>query len=367
VATAVAAAAAPDEVFELVCRETGSLLGADTVNLAHFTADGANLTAAGWSRRGVHVPTGTRLPLDGDSINALVQRNAAPGRFDSYQDVPGELAARLRALGVRSEVGAPVVVAGQVWGALIAGTDQPVPLPVGAEERLARFAELVGTAVANAADRAELIASRTRIVAAADEARRRLARDLHDGAQQRLVNVVMSLQLALQQRDDPAASQRLLNAALTNAEGGIADLRELAAGLHPSVLTTHGLRAAARSVADRCAVPVELTIPDRRYPSVVEVAVYFLVAEALTNVDKHARASRVSVRIRDDAELLTVEVDDDGVGGADYTGSGLRGLKDRIEALGGTLVLTSRPGLGTQLCATVSLRMAAGATVSSSS
>jgi signal transduction histidine kinase len=356
VATTVAAAATPDEVFDLVCRETGDLLGADTVNLAHFTPDGANLTVAGWSRRGVHVPPGTRLPLDGDSINALVRRSGAPGRFDSYDGLPGPMAGRLRALGIRSEVGAPVVVAGQVWGALIAGTDQPVPLPGGTEDRLAQFAELVGTAVANAADRAELIGSRARIVAAGDQARRRLARDLHDGAQQRLVNVVMSLQLAQQQRHDPDTLTRLLAAALDNAQGGLADLRELAAGLHPAVLTTHGLRAAARSVADRCSVPVEVTVPERRYPPVVEAALYFLIAEALTNVDKHAHASHATVRVREDGERLVVEIDDDGVGGASFVGSGLVGLRDRVEALGGTLTVDSQPGRGTHLRATVHRR-----------
>ena len=170
--------------------------------------------------------------------------------------VPGQLAQRLRGLGIRSEVGAPVAVGGHVWGALIAGTDQPVPLPAGTEDRLARFAELIGTAVGNAADRAELVASRARIVAAGDAARLRLARDLHDGAQQRLVSVVMGLQLADQQRDDPAALRRLLSGALDNARAGIADLRELAAGMHPAILTNRGLRAAARSLADRCAVPV---------------------------------------------------------------------------------------------------------------
>ena len=258
VATAVAGVAAPEQVFDLVCRETGSLFGADTVNLVRFTPDGVNLTVAGWSSRGVHVPVGTRLPLDG-AINELVWRTGAPGRFDTYDGVPGQLAQRLRGLGIRSEVGAPVVVGGHVWGALIAGTDQPMPLPAGTEDRLARFAELIGTAVGNAADRAELVASRARIVADGDAARMRLARDLHDGAQQRLVSVVMSLQLADQQRDDPAAVDRLLSGALDNARAGIADLRELAAGMHPAILTNRGLRAAARSLADRCAVPVSVT------------------------------------------------------------------------------------------------------------
>ena len=134
VATAVAGAATPEQVFDLVCRETGRLFDADTVNLVHFTPDGVNLTMAGWSGRGVHMPVGTRLPLDG-AINELVRRTGAPGRFDTYDGVPGKLAQRLRGLGIRSEVGAPVVVGGHVWGALIAGTDRAMPLPVGTEDR----------------------------------------------------------------------------------------------------------------------------------------------------------------------------------------------------------------------------------------
>jgi signal transduction histidine kinase len=353
VATAVAGAATPEQIFDLVCRETGRLFVADTVNLVHFTPDGVNLTMAGWSSRGVHMPMGTRLPLDG-AINELVRRTSAPGRFDTYGGAPGQLAQRLRGLGIRSEVGAPVVVGGHVWGALIAGTDQPVPLPVGTEDRLARFAELIGTAVGNAADRAELVASRARIVAAGDAARLRLARDLHDGAQQRLVSVVMSLQLADQQRDDPAALQRLLTGALDNARAGIADLRELAAGMHPAILTDRGLRAAARSVADRCAVPVTVTASEERFAPLVEVAAYFVIAEALTNIDKHASASRADVRVSREQDVVTVTVDDDGVGGATFAAArGLLGLRDRVEALGGTLVLDSNPGQGTHLRATL--------------
>jgi len=264
------------------------------------------------------------------------------------------LAQRLRALGIRSEVGAPVVVGGHVWGALIAGTDQPVPLPVGTEDRLARFAELIGTAVGNAADRAELVASRARIVAAGDAARQRLARDLHDGVQQGLVSVVMSLQLADQQRDDPAALLRHLTAALDNARAGIADLRELAAGMHPAILTNRGLRAAVRSLADRSTVPVTVTAPEERVAPPVEVAAYFVVAEALANIDKHASASRADVCVARDQDVVTITVDDDGVGGASFHADrGLVGLRDRVEALGGILVMDSRPGKGTHLRASL--------------
>jgi len=170
------------------------------------------------------------------------------------------------------------------------------------------------------------------------------------------VSVVMSLQLADQQRDDPAALHRLLIGALDNARAGIADLRELAAGMHPTILTNRGLRGAARSLADRSAVAVAVTAPEERFAPPVELAAYFVIAEALTNIDKHASASRAAVRVaRDrDQDAVTITIDDDGVGGASFdAGHGLLGLRDRVEALGGTLVLDSPPGQGTHLRATL--------------
>ncbi len=356
VATLVAGAATPQEVFDAVCLETGRLMGASTVNLVHFTPDGVNVTLAGWSLRGVHVPTGTRLPLDGDSINALVRRARAPGRFDTYEGAPGPLAARLRELGIKSEVGAPVVVAGEVWGALIAGTDGAEPLPPRTEERVAGFAELVGTAIVNARDREELIASRARIVAAGDTARRRLARDLHDGAQQRMLSVVLDLELAAQQRDqDPDQALQLVQEALSNARDGIDELRELAAGVHPTILTSRGLAAACQSLADRSAIPVVVDAQETRFPPLLEAAAYFVVAEALTNVSKHSQATQARVRLDHDEHQFAMVVTDDGVGGATFAGSGLLGLKDRVEALGGSLSIRSDPGLGTEVRATLRL------------
>jgi signal transduction histidine kinase len=356
VATLVAQAAPPQAVFDAVCAETGPLIGATTVNLAHFTPDGINVTISGWSLRGVHVPTGTRLSLDGESINGLVQRTARPGRVDAYEDLGGPLAARLRELGVRSEVGAPVVVAKRVWGALIAGTDKPVPLPAGTEHRVASFAELIATAVANATAHTELVASRARIVTTAQEARRRLARDLHDGAQQRLVVALITLQLADECFDrDPARAHDLLRTALGHARDGLTDLRELAAGVHPSILTNRGLRAAVEALAGRVPLPVDVEIPAGRYPRHVEAAAYFVVAEALTNVVKHARATATRVRVEERPGVLDVLINDDGKGGADVGGGGLRGLTDRVEALGGTVQVESHAGAGTRLHACIPL------------
>ena len=276
-ATLVAEGAQSQLIFDAVCEETGRVFAATTVNLVHFTADGFHIAMSGWSVRGVHVPTGTTLPLDGQTIDTIVRDTAAPGRCDSYERVAGELAALIRRLGIRSEVGAPVVVDGEVWGALIAGTDQPEPLPAGTENRLASFAELIATAVSNTTTRAELLASRARIVTAADEQRRRVVRDLHDGAQQRLVHAVITLQLAAGRTDAPPE----VDSALEHARAAIEELRELAHGLHPAILTHHGLAAAVQGLAERAPIPVRVDIAEERYPTPVESAAYFVAAETL--------------------------------------------------------------------------------------
>jgi PAS domain S-box-containing protein len=356
IATLVAEGAQSQLVFDAVCEETGRLFGAATVNLVYFTPDDFHLAMSGWSLRGVHVPTGTLLPLEGDTIDTLVQRTAAPGRCDSYEHAQGEIAALLRQLGVRSEVGAPVVVDGQVWGVLIAGTDEAEPLPPGTEHRLAGFAELIATTVSNTTARSELIASRARIVAAGDEQRRRVVRDLHDGAQQRLVHAVITLQLA--QGENAATPQlaRLVGEALDDSRRAIEELRELAHGLHPAVLTARGLAAAVEELADRAPVPVHIDIPDQRYPAVVESAAYFIATEALTNVAKYANASAARVTVTASRNALVLTIDDDGAGGAvAKPGSGLSGLLDRVAALDGMLTVESLPGAGTRIRAELPL------------
>jgi signal transduction histidine kinase len=353
-ATLVAQDAEPRAIFDAVAEETGRLLGATTVNLAHFTPDGVNVTMSGWSLRGVHVPTGTRIPIDGGSINAMVRRTARPARCDTYEGVEGDLAAHLRRLGIRSEVGAPVVVEGHVWGALIAGTDEPEPLPPGTEHRLAEFAELIATAVANATARSELVASRARIVEAAYDQRRRVVRDLHDGAQQRFVQTIMTLQLARRRSDDDPDLAGLIEEGLESARAGLDELRELAHGIHPAILSNHGLAAAVESLADRAPLPVEVDIPDERYPPSVESAAYFVAAEALTNVAKYARATAVRVTAVQVDGRLRLEVRDDGVGGARWSsGSGLSGLQDRVAALDGALTIDSPPSGGTLVTAEI--------------
>jgi len=348
VATLVAQGAEPAVVFDCVCRETGALFGAASVNLAHFTPDGINIAVAGWSLRDVHVPAGTEAPLEGETIDTLVLATGAPGRIDSYEGATGELAELLRSRGVRSEVGAPVVVDGRVWGALIAGTDEPEPLPAGLETRLASFAELIATAVSNAASQAELLASRARIVEAGDEQRRRVVRDLHDGAQQRLVNAVMTLQLGD------------VDAGIEHVRAAIGELRELARGIHPAILTDHGLAAAVEALADRAPFPVAVEIPEARFPPLIESAAYFICAEALTNVAKYAHAQRARVCVEAVDGRLELTISDDGVGGAEASaGGGLRGLQDRAAALHGRVMIDSPRGAGTRISVVLPIAEAA--------
>jgi signal transduction histidine kinase len=356
-ATLVAQNAEPALIFDAVCRETGRLFAATTVNLAHLTPDGRNVTMAGWSERDTHVPTGTRLPVGVGTINELVRRTRAPGRCDSYEGASGELAEMLRRRGVRSEVGAPVVVEGDIWGVLVAGTDAEAPLPPGTETQLADFAELIATAVYNASSRDELRASRARIVEAAYEQRRRVVRDLHDGAQQRLVQAVITLQLARRAADCAPDLATLLDEALEQAGAAVDELRELARGIHPAVLTHYGLAAAIEGLAERAPVPVTVDIAEaERYEATVESAAYFIAAEALTNVAKYAGARSARVSAARAGERLVLTVADDGVGGAaPADGSGLAGLQDRLAAIGGTVTIDSPAGGGTTIRAAIPL------------
>ena len=254
--------------------------------------------------------------------------------------------------GLRSAVGVPVSVEGRLWGVMIVAFTHDALLPADTEARLAGFTELVATTIANAEARAEVIASRARIVAAADRARRRIERDLHDGAQQRLVT------LALQLRGARAAVPPELaevGADLERIEAGVAgaldELREIARGIHPAILTDGGLRAALRALARRSPIPVRVEVGlEGRLPEQVEVSAYYVVAEALTNAVRHARASAVSVEADVAGDVLRIAICDDGAGGAGFTGgTGLAGLKDRVEALGGRILLDSPPGAGTSL------------------
>jgi len=285
-----------------------------------------------------------------------VRRTGRSARVDDFSDATGPLADYTRDAGIGSTVGSPIVVDGRLWGAMIAATRTDQPMPPETESRMAQFTELVATAISNMQARSDLAASRARIVEAADEERRRVVRDLHDGAQQRLVHTIVTLKLAQRAfKGGDGEPESLVGEALDYAELGNAELRELAHGIHPSALTRGGLRAGVDALVSRIDLPVTVDVAGGRCPSAIEASAYFVVAEALTNVIKHARARQAQVTASVAAGVLSVEVRDDGVGGADPDGDGLVGLDDRVAALGGRLRIHSPPGEGTLIAATLPL------------
>ena len=355
VATAVAAERDPGVVFGLVTEEVGRLLNAQTANMVRYEGDAMAAVVGGWSDGDVgSVPVGDTVRMDGETAAARVWQTGRPARVDSYEGMTGTLAERLRELGFRSAVAAPVMLGGGLWGAVIVSTVHPEPFAEGAEQRIADFAELAAQAVANAQARADLAASRARIVEAGDAERRRLERNLHDGAQQRLVSLSVNLRLAARGCSDPESLAAFERAGEELAQA-LEELRELARGIHPAILSDRGLEPAIEALAGRSQLPVEIAVGlDCRLPEPVEAAAYYVVAEALTNAAKYANATEVRVEISRDNGSTYIEVTDDGVGGAAArAGSGLRGLADRVEALGGRLALASPVGAGTTVLAEI--------------
>ncbi|MDT5047388.1 MAG: hypothetical protein QOG75_3262 [Mycobacterium sp.] len=359
VATLVARGVAPSEVFSAVAVELARCLGMQHSCLLRYEHDGSGvLLAAGEDPGWMKVPMGTRVSFRGDNIPAIVYRTGRTTRMDYHrlEQARGFGSAYLRKLGVRSTVGAPIVVAGRLWGVAGVASTQADQLAPDIEARMADFTELVATAIANAQTRAELTASRVRIVAAADDARRRFERDLHDGAQQRLV--ALSLQLRAVEACPPVEA-RALKQQISKIIDGLAavskEVQEISRGIHPAILSNGGLGPALKALARRSAVPVKLQVSvDRRLPDSAEVAAYYIVAESLTNAAKYARASQIDVRAEIHSEDLHLAIRDDGVGGADTAkGSGLIGLVDRVEACGGTMRIVSEPGNGTSLDASI--------------
>jgi len=359
VATLVARGEPPEAVFTAVLEEVGRLLPVDLANMCRYEPDRTETFVATWGTAGERFPVGSRWPLEGYSLAGLVFETGRPARLDRHDDSSsGPLGAAALETGIRSAVGAPIIVEGNLWGAILAGSTLEQPLPADTEARLVSFTELVATAIANADSRAELMASRARIVAAADETRRRIERDLHDGTQQRLVSLGLIARTAEADvaagRGDPRAELSRLAAGLTDAA---AELQEFSRGIHPAVLSERGLGPALRTLARRSAVPVDLEVAaDARYPEPVEVAAYYVASEALANAMKHAQASRVEISLATLRGSLLLSVRDDGIGGADPArGSGLAGLTDRVEALGGSIRLDSTAEAGTHLTADLPL------------
>jgi PAS domain S-box-containing protein len=353
VAVLVARGVGPTEVFSAVADEMARCFNVDNAEVFRYDHDNTAVIVASYAAPGEpHLPVGDRVSLEGDNVPAMVLHTGRPARIDDYETAAGPLAARLRGMGVTCRVGAPIVVDDQVWGMAVLGTSHPEPLPAGTEARIAEFAGLLATAIAAATTREELLASRVRIVTAADEARRRLERDLHDGTQQRLVSLALQLRLTEASLTPEMAEQKRQLAQILSGITAVSDdLREISRGIHPAILSRGGLSVALKTLARRSAIPVNLELAiSRRFADPVEVATYYAVAEALTNAAKHARASQVTVGVRHDDDRLYLSVRDDGVGGADSRkGSGLAGLKDRVDALGGQLEIVSLPGEGTSL------------------
>jgi signal transduction histidine kinase len=356
VATLVAQGAAPTAVFDGAASETAALLEADDVILSRYEPDGEATVVAHRGPAAGLLPPGTRIGHDAKSIAAVVRRTRRSARMDSYAASHGQVGEVAHAAGFRAGVGAPIVVDGRLWGVMIATWAGELGPPPSTEERMAQFAELIDTAIANADSRELLTASRARLVTAGDEARRRVVRDLHDGAQQRMVHAIIALKLAIGAlREDADDVQPLMSEALGEAERAQEALRELAHGIMPRALSNGGLPAAIGEVVGRLGIPVQVEVPARRLPPEIEASAYFIVAEALTNAVKHAEPQRAEVSASIDDDALLLEVRDDGVGGADPQGHGLVGLRDRATALGGRLEVESPAGCGTVVAARLPL------------
>jgi GAF domain-containing protein len=357
VATLVARAPSPVEIFGAVTEEAARVVGTEAVGMLRFDPDGAATLVAQSDTPWDPPPLGSRYPLDGDSALAVVRRTGCAAREEYKATETGSVAAAARSLGIRFSVATPIVVEGRLWGTMVAVTSQSEPPPPDTESRLSEFTDLVATAIANAEARTELAASRTRLLTAADDARRHVVRDLHDGAQQRLVHSIINLKLAkraLAEKEDEESESRV-NEALAHAEQSNTELRELAHGILPSVLTRGGLHAGVDTVVARLDLPVHVDVTGERFPAEIEASAYFIVAEALTNVVKHAQAEHAEVRAFVENGMFHVEVRDHGLGGADPGGQGLVGLADRATALGGELRIESPPSGGTVVAAILPL------------
>jgi signal transduction histidine kinase len=361
VATLVARGIPASEVFPAVTDELARSLGVDNASLWRYEADGTATLLAARDDPGqtARMPVDSRWSLAGENIVAMVADSGQPARMDSHETAAGDVAAMIRRLGLRSGVGAPIIVQNRIWGVAVVGSSPTELLPPDTEQRVGEFTELVATAIANAEARAALTASRTRIVTATDEARRRLERDLHDGAQQRLVSLGLELRsIEAEVPPELGSLKEQISDAVSGLTAASADLQELARGIHPAILSRGGLGPALKTLARRCSIPVTVHVElEGSIPESAEVAAYYVVAEAITNTTRHARASGMDIDVRMNGPDLVLWIRDDGVGGADSgNGSGLIGLIDRVEALGGQMQIASPCGGGTALHAAIPTR-----------
>ncbi|GLX02429.1 DUF4118 domain-containing protein [Microtetraspora sp. NBRC 16547] len=358
VATLVARGVSPTAIFNAVASEMGVILQASCTAIGRYEPDEAMVVAGSWSSQGPAntLPLGSRWPMKGQSVPAIVLRTGRSARMTYDGLATGEIAGWARTRELVSSIGSPIIVEARLWGVMIASYEASEHAPGNAEERMLDLIELVATAISNAQARDELAASRARVVAASDETRHRIERDLHDGAQQRLVSLGLELRTVEATVPPELAEVREgLAHAVEDLTLVLEDLRELSRGIHPAILSKGGLGPALKMLARRSPIPVELDVrADRRLPERVEVATYYVVSEALTNVAKHAHASVAYVQVGVEDASIRISVRDDGIGGADpHAGSGLIGLSDRVQALGGTMEIASPVGRGTTLAAVI--------------
>jgi signal transduction histidine kinase len=346
IALLVGDGAAPETVLDAVTREARRRFGSGTARMIRFEPDGTATILANEGASGPHVKVGQaweNYPPTG--LTATIQRTGAPARVDDYRDIPG--GEPYVQEGLRSAVGMPINVNGRLWGMIAVGSAHG-PLAPDAELRMMDFTALLSTAIATAHNRAELIASRARLVAAADDVRRCITRDLHDGSQQRLVALALRLRTAAEYCTDLDSARDSLRAAVADVFEITEELREISHGIHPAVLSNAGLGHALQVLGQRSVIPTKVCVSlADRLPLPIELCAYYVVSEMLTNTAKHAQASTVRIHAYLDRGQLHVSVCDDGIGGANPAGSGISGLRDRVEALGGTFKVDSDQGQGT--------------------
>jgi signal transduction histidine kinase len=349
VATLVAQGPSADELFSAVADEVAGIVDIPVVGVSRYEADGTFtiLGIAGDS----HFTVGSRWPVEDAGISGVILATGRPSRWDDYSTMPGRLGEAVREDLLGSTVGVPIVVEGSIWGFMVAAAKPGRPIPADTEARLARFTELVATAVSNASTRTDLLNSRARLVSTADETRRRLERDLHDGIQQWLVALALKARKAAGLYAAGKSPVQELSGLADDLVAVTDELREISRGIHPAILSDAGLDDALAALARRSAIHVDLDVTfDGRFDPTLEATAYYVVAESITNAVKHAETSTVAVRGGLRGETIELEIKDDGVGGADPgQGTGLIGLKDRIDSLGGTISLASPAGAGTTI------------------
>jgi signal transduction histidine kinase len=340
-----------DALYGATAEEISSLLASEAGAVMRFIGSERAVIV------GVHRGGGVRgLPvnaeIDVDTNNSALgraQRTLLPARATYPDSDRTSFANLMRSVGLKASVAAPVLLHGEAWGALIVSAAEEEQLPAGSEQRLVGLAGLLAQGLANADARAELAASRRRLVEAGDELRRRLERELHEGAQQHVVALALKLRVACGRATPGSEEETLLADVLLDAMEASAELSEMARGLHPAVLSERGLAAALQALVARSGLPIHLReLPGRRFPAVVETTAYVAVVEAIANTTRHAHATECALRVADEGDRLTVELRDNGIGGAvARTGGGLEAMSDRAAAIGARCFLESPRGDGT--------------------